>query len=40
MVKSQLTNPLEKRMATTPIFWLGEFHGQRSLAGYCPWSRK
>ena len=27
-------------MATTPVFWLGEFHGQRSLAGYCPWSRK
>ena len=19
------------------VFWPGEFHGQRSLAGYCPW---
>ena len=23
-----------------PIFWPGEFHGQRSLAGYSPWSCK
>ena len=23
----------------TPVF-LGESHGQRSLAGYCPWGRK
>ena len=22
------------------IFWPGEFHGQRSLAGYSPWGRK
>ena len=21
----------------TPVFLLGEFHGQRSLAGYSPW---
>ena len=21
----------------TPVFWSGEFHGQRSLAGYNPW---
>ena len=28
-------NPLEKRMATTPVFLSGEFHGQRSLVGYC-----
>ena len=27
-------DPLEKGMATTPVFWPGEFHGQRSLAGY------
>ena len=26
--------PLEKGMAPTPIFWAGEFHGQRSLMGY------
>ena len=24
----------------TPIFLPGEFHGQRSLAGYSPWGRK
>ena len=23
-----------------PVFLPGEFHGQRSLAGYSPWSRK
>ena len=23
-----------------PVFLPGEFHGQRSLAGYCPWGRK
>ena len=27
-------DPLEKGMATTPVFLLGEFHGQRSLSGY------
>ena len=24
----------------TPVFLPGEFHGQRSLAGYHPWSHK
>ena len=24
----------------TPVFLLGEFHGQRSLAGYSPWDQK
>ena len=24
----------------TPVFLSGEFHGQRSLAGYSPWDRK
>ena len=24
----------------TPVFLLGEFHGQRSLLGYSPWSFK
>ena len=24
----------------TPVFWPGEFHGQRSLAGYSPWVTK
>ena len=27
-------DPLEKGMATTPVFLPGEFHGQRSLVGY------
>ena len=27
---------LEKGMATHPVFLPGEFHGQRSLAGYGP----
>ena len=29
-------DPLEKGMATTPVFLPGEPHGQRSLAGYSP----
>ena len=33
-------DPLEKGMATTPVFFPGEFHGQRSLLGYSPWDRK
>ena len=24
----------------TPVFWPGEFHSQRSLAGYSPWGSK
>jgi len=32
-------NPLEKEMATTPVFLPGKSHGQRSLAGYSPWNR-
>ena len=31
---------LEKGKATTPIFWPGEFHGQRCLADYSTWGRK
>ena len=33
-------DPLEKEMATTPVFLPRESHGQRSLAGYSPWSCK
>ena len=25
---------------STPVFLPGEFHGQRSLAGYSPWGHK
>ena len=32
--------PLEKEMQPTPVFLPGEFHGQRSLAGYSPWGHK
>ena len=33
-------DPLEKEMATTPVFLPGESHGQRSLVGYSPWDCK
>ena len=35
-----LEDPLEKEMATTPVFLSGEFLGQRSLVGYSPWGHK
>ena len=33
-------DPLEKEMATTPVFLTEKPHGQRSLAGYSPWGPK
>ena len=33
-------DPLEKEMATTPVFLPGKSHGQRSLAGYSPWGHQ
>ena len=33
-----LEDPLRKEWQPTPVFLPGEFHGQRSLAGYNPWS--
>ena len=33
-------DPLEKGMATTPVFLPGKFHGTKSLVGYSPWGRK
>ena len=33
-------DPLEKGMATPPVFLVGKSHGQRSLVGYSPWGRK
>ena len=30
-------DPLEKMWQPTPVFLPGKSHGQRSLAGYCPW---
>ena len=32
--------PLRRAWQTTPVFLPGEFHGQRSLVGYSPWSHK
>ena len=31
---------MARELERTPVFWPGEFHGQRSLAGYSPWGRK
>ena len=33
-------DPLEKETATTRVFLLGEFHGQRTLVDYSPWGCK
>ena len=32
--------PWRKEWLSNPVFWAGEFHGQRSLAGYSPWDYK
>ena len=32
--------PWRREWLPTPVFWPGEFHGQRSRAGYSPWGRK
>ena len=32
--------PGRRERLPTPVFWPGEFHGRRSLAGYSPWGRK
>ena len=33
-------NPWRRECQPTPVFLPGEFHGQRSLAGYSPWGPK
>ena len=33
-------DPLEKEWQPTPVFLLGEFHGQKRLVGYSPWGHK
>ena len=33
-------DPLEKEMASTPVFLPEKFHEQRSLVGYSPWDCK
>ena len=32
--------PWRRKWLPTPVFWPGEFHGQRGLAGYSPWGHK
>ena len=32
--------PWRRKWKLTPVFLSGEFHGQRSLAGYSPWGHK
>ena len=32
--------PWRRERLPTPVFWPGELHGQRSLAGYCPLSQR
>ena len=32
--------PWRREKQPTPVFWPGEFHRQRSLAGYSPWGHK
>ena len=32
--------PWRRERLPTPVFWPGEFHGQRSLVGYSPWGCK
>ena len=33
-------DPLEKKVAPTPVFLPGGSHGQSSLVGYSPWDHK
>ena len=32
--------PWRREWQPTPVFLPGEFHGQRSLAGYSPWGHR
>ena len=32
--------PWRRKWQPTPVFWPGEFHGQRSLVSYSPWGHK
>ena len=32
--------PWRRKWQPTPVFLPGEFHGQRSLAGYRPWGHR
>ena len=32
--------PWRREQLPSPVFWPGEFHGQRSLASFSPWGPK
>ena len=32
--------PWRREQLPTPVFWPGDFHGQRSLVGYSSWGHK
>ena len=32
--------PWRRKWLPTPVFWPGEFYGQRNLVGYSPWGPK
>ena len=34
------SSPWRRKWQPTPVFLLGESHGQRSLEGYSPWGHK
>ena len=29
-----------KKATSKPVFWPGQFHGQRNLTGYSPWGHR
>ena len=33
-------DPWSREWQPTPVFFPGEFHGQKKLAGYSPWGHK
>ena len=33
-------DPWRRKWQPDPVFWPGEFHGQRSVAGYSPWGHR
>ena len=40
LLGKKVMTSLNSVVATTPVFLLGEFHGQRSQVGYSPWGPK
>ena len=40
LIPGSVKIPWRREWQLTPVFLPGEFHGQRSLAGYSPWGCK